>query len=124
MGLWNRYYEGLASLQNSSVLRLPSVPKGCSHNAHMFYILMPTPKKRSALLGWLASNGVQAVSHYVPLHSSPAGRRFGRVSGGMSVTNRVAACLLRLPLYAGLSQVSQRKVIALMYRFSLSGGGQ
>jgi dTDP-4-amino-4,6-dideoxygalactose transaminase len=78
------------------------VPADCEHNAHLFYLLLPLAAQRNNILADLNARGVNAVFHYVPLHSSPAGRRYGRVTGSMSVTDDVSARLIRLPLWVGM----------------------
>jgi dTDP-4-amino-4,6-dideoxygalactose transaminase len=97
--LWNRYHEGLANLEHAGFVRRPIVPEGCLHNAHLYYLLLPDPARRTALIAWLKEAGIVAPFHYVPLHSAPAGRRFGRAAGSLAVTEDVAERLLRLPLW-------------------------
>ena len=104
LALWRRYHELLAPFEARGVLRRPIVPADCAHNAHMYYVLAVGPSQRRSLLSALDAQGINAVSHYVPLHSSPAGRRFGRSSGSMEVTDRVAAQLVRLPLWFGMTE--------------------
>jgi dTDP-4-amino-4,6-dideoxygalactose transaminase len=99
--LWDRYREASPAL-NSIGLRGPIVPPDCDHNAHLFYLLLPLTVHRHEILADLNARGVNAVFHYVPLHSSPAGQRYGRVSGSMSVTDDCAARLIRLPLWVGM----------------------
>ena len=101
--IWNRYFAGCgdAALRAVGVER-PYVPDGCQHNAHLFYVLLPASVDRSMVLRALNEQGVNAVFHYVPLHSSPAGRRFGRVSGELPVTERASARLIRLPLWVDM----------------------
>jgi dTDP-4-amino-4,6-dideoxygalactose transaminase len=99
--LWNRYRDASTALDALGV-RGPVVPADCEHNAHLFYLLLPLAAQRNNILADLNARGVNAVFHYVPLHSSPAGRRYGRVSGSMSVTDDVSARLIRLPLWVGM----------------------
>ena len=99
--LWNRYRDASATLESLGV-RGPVVPPDCEHNAHLFYLLVPSPEHRNEILADLNARGVNAVFHYVPLHSSPAGLRYGRASGGMSVTDDCSARLIRLPLWIGM----------------------
>src|SRR5258705_8712217 len=98
LALWGLYYEALAPFETRGLLRRGIVPEECVHNAHMCYVLVSDPPQRARLLSTFAERGINAISHYVPLHSAPAGRRFGRVSGSLDVTERVAAQLVRLPL--------------------------
>lgn len=99
---WDVYHHALADLEEAGRLRRPEVPDHCSHNAHMYYVLLETGLDRARIIGQLSDLGVSAVSHYVPLHSSPAGARYGRVHGSMDVTDDVSERLLRLPLWAGM----------------------
>jgi dTDP-4-amino-4,6-dideoxygalactose transaminase len=101
--LWERYHAGLASLERAGRLRRPIVPGGCVHNAHLYYVLLPDRATRMALMARLREAGILAPFHYVPLHSAPAGRRFGRASGRMPVTDATADRLLRLPLWHDMS---------------------
>jgi dTDP-4-amino-4,6-dideoxygalactose transaminase len=78
------------------------IPPDCRHNAHLYYVVLPGAEQRTRLIARLRSRGINAVFHYVPLHSSPAGRRFGRVAGEMRNTDELSARLLRLPLWLGL----------------------
>jgi dTDP-4-amino-4,6-dideoxygalactose transaminase len=109
--IWERYYDAFGALEAEGLLRRPIVPPGCRHSGHLFYLLMPDSKTRDSMLEALAGRGVHAVFHYLPLHSSPAGRRFGRLGGNVSVTERVSARLLRLPLWAGLGEERVETVV-------------
>jgi dTDP-4-amino-4,6-dideoxygalactose transaminase len=102
MKVWDSYHEGLAGVEAEGALRRPSIPPGVTHNAHMYYLLLPSGQARDEMLGALGERGIVAVFHYVPLHSSPAGRRLGRASGELPVTNEMSACLLRLPMWVGM----------------------
>ncbi|WP_183753912.1 dTDP-4-amino-4,6-dideoxygalactose transaminase [Rhizobium sp. BK181] len=108
---WQRYHELLAPLEAGRLLRRPIVPGECRHNAHMYYVLLNSEKAREAMLDEFKRQGISAVFHYVPLHSSPAGRRYGRVHGEMAVTNKQSARLLRLPLWVGLTNAQQDRVV-------------
>lgn len=100
--LWSQYHEGLADLELREALRRPFVPKECQPNGHIYYLIMPSHELRDRMIAQLASLEVKAPFHYVPLHSSPAGKRYGRVSGTLSVTEDLSARLLRLPLFLDL----------------------
>lgn len=100
--LWDTYHRRLAPLERAGRLRRPVLPEGCTHNAHMYYILLPTHELRTRLIERLRAQDIMAVFHYVPLHSSPAGRRFARAAGGMANTEALSDRLLRLPLWIGL----------------------
>lgn len=104
MRSWNAYYERLKPLEDQGLLELPVIPDGCVHNAHMFYVKTRDLEERTALLAYLKENGVGAVFHYVPLHSSEAGRRFGRFHGEDRYTTRESERIVRLPLYFGLTE--------------------
>jgi dTDP-4-amino-4,6-dideoxygalactose transaminase len=109
--IWNAYFEAFASLEQAGVLRRPLVPSGCHHNAHMFYLLMKDRSRRDALIAALADRGIHAVFHYVPLHSSSAGRLHGRSGGDLSVTDDVSGRVLRLPLWPGMDEDAVRRVV-------------
>ena len=101
--IWRNYHAALESLEQEGQLRRPVVPEWCSHNAHTYYVLLEDITTRAALIDHLAERGISAVFHYIPLHSSPAGLRYGRAEGDFSVTSSVSDRLLRLPLWAGMS---------------------
>jgi dTDP-4-amino-4,6-dideoxygalactose transaminase len=100
--LWQRYHRAFEPLERAERLRRPVLPPGCRHNAHMYYILLPTPELRTRLIERLREQEIMSVFHYVPLHSSPAGRRFGRAATPMPNTDALSARLLRLPMWIGL----------------------
>ena len=99
---WNAYYELLKPLADRGCIDLPFVPQECTHNAHMFYIKAKDLEQRTRLISYLKENGIGAVFHYVPLHSSPAGKDFGRFHGEDKYTTKESERLLRLPMYYGL----------------------
>lgn len=104
LDIWHQYHEALFSLEIAGKLRRPIIPKSCRHNAHMYYILLESQEKRAEIIGRLKELGVHAVFHYVPLHSSPAGMKYGRVSGELRHTINLADRLLRLPLWVGMGE--------------------
>lgn len=108
---WNYYYEQLRPLEDAGKIELPTIPEGCEHNAHMFYIKVADLEERGALIKHLKDRDVMAVFHYIPLHSSPAGQRFGRFSGEDVYTTRESDRLVRLPMYYGLEQDDLREVV-------------
>jgi dTDP-4-amino-4,6-dideoxygalactose transaminase len=116
--VWSRYHEALASLETKGMLRRPVVPGECQHNAHMYYILLGEGVDRQKVLETLNNNGINAVFHYVPLHSSPAGRRYGRVHGSMRITDRQSGSLIRLPLWLGLTAVQQERIVEIILRMA------
>lgn len=97
---WNRYDEAFRDLEEAGRLRRPIVPPECRHNGHIYYLLAPDTARRDAVLARLRERQVQAVIHYVPLHSAPAGLRFGRTGSGMSRTDDLSSRLLRLPMHS------------------------
>lgn len=109
---WDYYHELFEGLELKGELRRPIVPDYCQHNAHMYYLLLPEKLNREKFLASMSEGGVNAVFHYVPLHSSPAGIRFGRVSGQLPNTERDAARLVRLPLWVGITEEMQQRVYA------------
>jgi dTDP-4-amino-4,6-dideoxygalactose transaminase len=115
--IWNWYYERTGTLERAGRLRRPIVPEHTSHNAHMFYVLLSDRATRDGAISALAAEGVNAVFHYVPLHSSPAGERFARVSGSMTHTEAAGDRLLRLPLWLGMEQVDVDRVAGVLERY-------
>jgi dTDP-4-amino-4,6-dideoxygalactose transaminase len=111
LAIWARYHEAFAELEERGNLRRPVVPAACSHNAHMYYVIVNDLATRTALIQELADRNINAVFHYVPLHTSAAGRRYGRSVGDLGVTNFVSDRLLRLPLWAGMSETEVERVI-------------
>ena len=114
---WNAYYEGLKPLAEAGKLELPTVPEDCVHNGHMFYIKCRDLSERTALIDWMKARGALCVFHYVPLHSAPAGQKFGRFAGTDDFTTRESDRLVRLPMYYGLSEEDRKTVIAAVCAF-------
>ena len=112
--IWQRYHGMLAGLESQGLLRRPVVPANCQHNGHLYYVLLPEGTDRDGVLRELKANGVHAVFHYVPLHSSPAGRRFGRSSGDLGLTTSLSERLIRLPIWIGLGETQQQRVCDLL----------
>lgn len=102
--LWDRYYEGLKPLEEAGKLELPVVPEGCVHNAHMFYVKAADIGERTEFIAFLKENGIMSVFHYIPLHTAPAGLKFGRFHGEDRYTTRESERLARLPMYYGLQE--------------------
>lgn len=111
---WQRYHDLLAPLEARGVLRRPIVPAECRHNAHMYYVLLAPEVDRQAVLQEFKQNSISSVFHYVPLHASPAGLRYGRAHGSLDVTVRQSERLVRLPLWVGLSDAQQDRVVAVL----------
>jgi len=101
--IWHRYHERFADAEARERVRRPVVPEASRHNAHMYYLLLPDRSTRDGLIAGLAQRGIMAVFHYVPLHSSPAGRRFGRPAGALDVTHEISDRLVRLPVWIDMS---------------------
>lgn len=114
---WNLYYEGLTVLSNKGQLELPVVPEHCEHNAHMFYIKCKDLEERTKLINYLRENEIQAVFHYIPLHSSEAGMKYGRFYGEDKYTTKESERLLRLPLFYGISKSDILFVIDTVINF-------
>lgn len=117
MAVWSSYYEGLSPLQALGKVDLPVVPDDCSHNAHMFYLKVAGLEERTSLIAHLGRSGVQAVFHYVPLHSAEAGSRFSRFHGDDSFTTRESERLVRLPLWYGMARAQVDQVIDAVLDF-------
>ena len=113
MEVWQRYHDALASLEAAGKLRRPIIPEGCVQNAHMYYVLLDSLEQRTEVIKRLKAQGVNPVFHYVPLHSSPAGRKYGRTSGAMKYTDELSDRLLRLPLWLGIGAVQDAVVAEL-----------
>ena len=101
---WNRYYKLLSELSQQGKIALPSMPEGCQHNAHMFYIKVADIEERTDLINFLKQKEIISVFHYVPLHSAPAGKRFSRFSGEDNFTTQESEKIIRLPLWYGMEQ--------------------
>ena len=114
---WSTYYAAFRPLQEKGQVELPVIPKGCVHNAHMFYLKARDLEERTALIAHLKADGIVAVFHYIPLHTAPAGLKFGRFSGEDVYTTKESERLVRLPLYYHLTAKDQQKVIDSVQRF-------
>ena len=108
---WNYYHASLIGLESAGVLRRPIVPPECQHNAHMYYILLAPDIDRQKVLEHFKMDDIWPVFHYVPLHQSPAGKRYARSHGDLSLTESLSDRLIRLPLWVGLDQGQQDKVV-------------
>ena len=114
---WNYYKDGLKELEKDGCITLQYVPEYSEHNAHMFYIKAKNLEERTMLIEYLKSKGIQAVFHYIPLHTSPAGMRFGRFFGEDKYTTSESEKLVRLPMYYGLTRKEQDEVINAIKEF-------
>lgn len=117
MRTWNAYWQAFQPLAAAGKVELPVIPEGCVHNAHMFYIKCKDLEERTALIQYLKDNGILAVFHYIPLHSAPAGRKFGRFDGEDRYTTKESERLVRLPLYYGLTETDRAQVIRHVLAF-------
>jgi dTDP-4-amino-4,6-dideoxygalactose transaminase len=113
---WDRYHAALAPLEDAGMLRRPIIPADCQHNAHMYYVLLAPQIDRQALLNRMKESGVYAVFHYVPLHTSPGGMRYGRSHGSLENTTALSERLIRLPLWHGLTAPLQQRVVETLYQ--------
>lgn len=114
---WNRYNNAFLPLEKAGLVQLPVIPDGCEHNAHMYYLKCKDLDERTKLISFLKENGIAAVFHYVPLHSAPAGEKYGRFAGEDEFTTRESERLVRLPMYYRLSEDDQKKVIESVLSF-------
>lgn len=114
---WNMYYEQLKPLADAGKIELPYIPEGCVHNAHMFYIKAKDLEERTALIKHLKENDISAVFHYIPLHTAPAGLKFGRFHGEDVYTTRESERLVRLPMYYQLTKEDLEKVTSSIISF-------
>lgn len=117
MEIWNQYWHRLSPLADKGLIRLPVIPGECAHPAHIFYFKVKDLKERTALLRYLTDRGVLAVYHYVPLHSSEAGRKFGRFFGDDVYTTIESERLIRLPLYYDLSVNAIEYIVQTVYDY-------
>ena len=117
MHSYQDYDEALRPLAEKGLIEQPFVPDGCTHNAHMYYLKVRDLEQRTALIQYLKEQGVMAVFHYIPLHSSPAGLRFGTFSGDDVYTTKESERLLRLPMYYGLTEEDRSYIINAVYSF-------
>lgn len=112
-----RYQDALQPLHADGLIELPAISLAERGNGHMFYFLARDLAERTALLQQIRAVGVNAVFHYVPLHSSPAGQRYGRCGSGMAVTDLVADRLVRLPLYHDMTEAEQDRILDVVFDF-------
>lgn len=118
LAIWDSYHREFKLAEIAGKLRRPTIPAECKHNAHMYYILLPDLESRGYLIEKLKQQGINAVFHYIPLHSSPAGLASSKSSDELPITNNVAERMLRLPLWCGLEE-HQKRVIDAVIELSL-----
>ena len=114
---WQTYYDAFEQLEQEGFVERPVIPEGCVHNAHMFYLKAKDLEERTALIGYLKQHEIMAVFHYIPLHSAPAGVKFGRFHGEDVYTTAESDRLLRLPMYYGLKKNELNKIIDTVIKF-------
>lgn len=114
--IWGQYHEAFAELERQGKVRRPTVPAECQHNAHLHYLIVPDLAERTRLLEKLKRSGVNAVFHYVPLHSSPAGKMYGRACGDLPQTQTISDGLVRLPLWVGMTETEVAHVIEAVHQ--------
>lgn len=117
MATWERYNDAFKELADAGKVELPYIPKDCTHNAHMFYLKCKDLEERTALISYLKENDILAVFHYVPLHTAPAGLKYGRFHGEDKYTTKESERLVRLPLYYGLEPEKADYIIAKVKEF-------
>ncbi len=115
--LWKRYHDAFKEAEQREVLRRPYIPEHCEHNAHMYYLLFNDLETRTRFIAHMKEHDILCVFHYLPLHSSPAGKRYGRTKGELPVTNKISDTLVRLPLFYGLDEKAQDFVIETALKF-------
>ena len=117
LDIWKIYHQSFEALEAQDRIRRPVIPSDCTHNAHMYYLLLPSLDQRTAFIANLKERDITPVFHYVPLHNSPMGRRFGRSSGDLKLTENLSERLVRLPLWLGIGEhqalVVQQVIAAL-----------
>ncbi len=121
---WNYYMESFRPLAEAGIIGLPSVPEGCVHNAHMFYVKTKNLEERTALITFLKEHEIMSVFHYIPLHSAPAGEKFGRFYGKDEYTTKESERLTRLPLYYGLRRDEAERVVDAVFEFYMNRIGR
>ena len=117
LAIWNHYNEELECLEKQEYIRRPVIPDGCTHNAHMFYIKAKDLDTRTRLITFLKEQGIQAVFHYIPLHTAPAGQKFGRFHGNDIYTTKESETLVRLPLFYSLEDAQVEYIIDKVKEF-------
>lgn len=117
LNTWEAYHKAFLPLQEKGLVELPTIPDGCVHNAHMFYLKLRNLKQRTEFISCLKAQGVQACFHYIPLHTSPAGKKYGRFCGADEFTTNDSNRLVRLPLYYGMTEEDRSAVVDAVLGF-------
>ena len=110
LDIWGKYHDFFEPFEKRQLIRRPIIDESCKHNAHMYYVLLNELPERTRLIEYLKSRNINSVFHYIPLHSSPAGEKHGRVNGSMDVTNTVSDTLLRMPMFYELNDTHQKRI--------------
>lgn len=117
MEIWNKYYDIFYEFEKAGYVRRPVISKDCAHNAHIFYVLFNNKENRNKFIKYLKENDIEAKFHYIPLHSSPAGRKYCRIATSMTNTENVADTIVRMPLFYDLSDIQLEYIFAVVKRF-------
>lgn len=117
MRIWNKYERGLRKLEEEGKIEFPYIPKECAHNAHMFYIKVKDLEERTQMISYMKSKGINLVFHYVPLHTAPAGIKYGEFVGEDRYTTTESSRIVRLPLYYGMKEIDVERVIHGIFNF-------
>ncbi|MBP3255076.1 MAG: dTDP-4-amino-4,6-dideoxygalactose transaminase [Clostridia bacterium] len=117
LNTWNFYHENLKELEDKGLIERPHIPEECKHNAHMYYIKLKDIEERTRLIKFLRLNDIECVFHYVPLHTAPAGLKYGRFNGEDKYTTRESERLMRLPMYYNISEEDRKKVVEKIKEF-------
>lgn len=115
--IWNMYHTHLEDLEKKGLLRRPIVPDNIVHNGHLYYIILENLTTRTKFLDYLKTKGILSVFHYIPLHSSPAGKKYGKTAGRLPITNKVSDTLVRLPLFYDLEENEQENILRTIKNF-------
>lgn len=122
LAIWQTYHDAFADLEAAGLVRRPVIPDGVTHNAHMYYLLLPDLETRTAFIDGLKAAGIHTVFHYVPLHSAPAGRRYSRACGDLPVTTSISERLVRLPLWIGVEEYQEHIIDMVIARVQALAG--
>jgi dTDP-4-amino-4,6-dideoxygalactose transaminase len=117
LGIWNEYHRGLSDLEDREFLSRPGLAEKCEHNAHLYYLILPDLKSRTSFIKYMREKGIGTAFHYVPLHNSPAGIKFGRSSGDLSLTQNLSDRQVRIPLWPELSAGDVAKILEEIHLF-------
>ncbi len=121
MKTWNLYHTSFKYLEKKGYVKRPFIPKYCQHNAHQYFLILNNLKQRDSFIKFLKKRGIMSVFHYVPLHSSPAGKKFGHFIGDMKVTDKISDTLVRLPMFHDLSMIEKEYIIDSVNKFFKNG---